>query len=142
MRVIINVDGASAGLQLANARHEALAFFNPVFVIPKTGLSRRFPVIWRHFVLWAHVSMSEDEQQRSPRVRTALSAVLVDSDGGELPVEITDLSSGGFRLRAGETLVVGERVRLRVTRYGDFPAQILWVEGNDAGGRFLEPVLL
>lgn len=86
--------------------------------------------------------MSDREQTRSPRVRTSISAVLVDSDGGELPVEVTDLSSGGFRLRAGEPLVVGEKVRLRVPRYGDFPAQIQWVEDKDAGGRFLEPVVL
>jgi len=86
--------------------------------------------------------MGDREQQRSPRVRTSIAAVLVDSDGGELPVEVIDLSSGGFRVRAGEPLVIGEEVRLRVERYGDFPAQIQWVEGNDAGGRFLTPVTL
>ena len=71
-----------------------------------------------------------------------LAAVLVDSDGGELPVQIIDLSSGGFRLRAGEQLIAGEEVRLRVPRYGDFRAQLQWVEGNEAGGRFLELVVL
>ena len=86
--------------------------------------------------------MSERELPRSPRVQTAFTAVLVDSDGGELEVEVIDLSSGGFRLRAGEPLVVGEKIRLRVPRHGDFPAQIQWVEGNDAGGRFLQPVIL
>jgi PilZ domain len=86
--------------------------------------------------------MVEGRPNRSPRVSTSLAAVLVDSDGGELPVEVTDLSSGGFRLCAGEPLVVGERVRLRVARYGDFPAQIQWIEGNDAGGRFLTPITL
>jgi hypothetical protein len=69
-------------------------------------------------------------------------AVLVDSDGGELPVKIVDLSSGGFRVRAGEPLVVGEQVRLRVERYGDYPAQIQWVKGQEAGGRFLERITL
>lgn len=86
--------------------------------------------------------MSESEHERSPRVRTSIAAVLVDSDGGELPVEVTDLSSGGFRLHTDEPLVVGEFVRLRVPRYGDFPALIKWVEGNEAGGLFLEPVTL
>ena len=75
-------------------------------------------------------------------MRTAIKAVLVDSDGGELAVEVLDLSSGGFRLRAGEPLVIGEQVRLRVPRYGDFPAQIQWVEGHEAGGRFLERMTL
>ncbi len=86
--------------------------------------------------------MSEFENQRRPRVGTSFAAVLVDSDGGELSVEVIDLSSGGFRLRTDETLVVGEKVQLRVERYGEFPAQILWAEGNEAGGRFLEPITL
>jgi hypothetical protein len=86
--------------------------------------------------------MAKREHQRSPRVRTSIAAVLVDSDSGELPVEVTDLSSGGFRLCASEPLVVGEYVRLRVPRYGDFPAMIKWVEGNEAGGLFLQPITL
>lgn len=86
--------------------------------------------------------MSKRGQLRSPRVRTSFEAVLIDSDAGEIPVTITDLSSGGFRLRADEQLMVGEQVRLRVPRYGDFPAKIQWVDGNEAGGRFLEPVAL
>lgn len=68
--------------------------------------------------------------------------MLIDSDGGELPVEVLDLSGGGFRLRAAEPLVTGEQVRLRVPKYGDFPAQIQWVEGCEAGGRFLERMTL
>ena len=86
--------------------------------------------------------MSQSEDKRSPRVRTSIPATLVDSDGGELPVEVLDLSSGGFRLRAGEPLVVGEEVRLRVPKYGDFQAQIHWVAGHEAGGRFLERMTL
>ena len=86
--------------------------------------------------------MSENRETRPPRIQTSFEATLVDSDGGELPVQVIDLSSGGFRLHAGETLVVGEQVRLRVPRYGDYRAQIQWVEGHFAGGRFLEPVIL
>ena len=86
--------------------------------------------------------MGERKVQRSPRVQTSLVAVLVDSDGGELPVEIIDLSSGGFRLRTTEPLIVGEEVQLRVARYGDFQAQVQWVEGYEAGGRFLEHITL
>lgn len=86
--------------------------------------------------------MSDRVQKRPPRVRTSIPAVLVDSDGGEVGVEVVDLSSGGFRLRAGEALVPGERIRLRVPRYGDFPAEIQWAEGHEAGGRFLERITL
>jgi len=81
-------------------------------------------------------------EQRTPRVRTSIPAVLMDSDGGEIPVEVLDLSSGGFRLRSNETLLTGEQVRLRVSRYGDFSAVIQWVRGNEAGGQFLERITL
>jgi hypothetical protein len=86
--------------------------------------------------------MRGTREYRSPRVRTSITAVLVDSDGGEMPVEVADLSSAGFRLHAEEALVVGEKIRLRVPRYGDFPAQIKWVKGHEAGGLFLERVVL
>lgn len=66
---------------------------------------------------------------------------MIDSDGGRLPVEICNISGGGFRLRAEETLVIGETVRLLVGRHGDLPAQILWVAGYEAGGRFLAPAM-
>lgn len=86
--------------------------------------------------------MTGSDRPRPHRVGTSFAAVLVDSDGGELPVQVTDLSSGGFHLHTDETLVAGEKVRLRVDRYGEFPAQIQWVEGHEAGGRFLEPITL
>lgn len=75
---------------------------------------------------------------RPPRVAALHNAMLIDSDGGELPVTITDISAGGFRLRADETLVIGEKVRLRVDKYGEFAAQIRWALGDHAGGAFLE----
>ena len=59
-----------------------------------------------------------------------------------MPVEVVDISSGGFRLRVREPLVVGEQFRLRVSRYGDFKAQIQWVGDGEAGGLFLEPITL
>jgi hypothetical protein len=83
--------------------------------------------------------MSEEGQKRPPRIQTSIEAILVDENGGELPVEVLDLSSGGFRLRASWTLVNGAKVFLRV-RHDEFPAEIIWVDGHEAGGRFLEPV--
>ena len=61
-------------------------------------------------------------------------------DGVEHQVTITDVSSGGFHLSTDETIPIGSRVFLRVARYGDFPAQIRWSFGCEAGGVFLEPV--
>ena len=64
------------------------------------------------------------------------------ADGSEHCVTVTDVSSGGFRLETEDTLPIGEHVHLRVPRYGDFPAQIRWALGSDAGGVFLESVYL
>lgn len=81
-------------------------------------------------------------QDRPNRVDPAIAAVMIDADGGQQPVEIVDLSSSGFRLRVGAELAENSEITLRVGRYGDFPARILWVLGVHAGGRFAEPVLL
>ena len=80
--------------------------------------------------------------RRAPRVEGRFDAVLVDSAAREYHVVIRDLSSTGFRLEGSESFRVGERVALRVSRYGDFPAEIRWALGNEAGGVFLEPVKL
>ena len=77
-----------------------------------------------------------------PRVAVEHDATLVLSDGTEHSVKVTDVSSGGFRLQSSVTLPIGEHVYLRVVRYGDFPAQIRWALGGEAGGVFLEPISL
>ena len=67
-------------------------------------------------------------------------ATLVLTDGSEHAVTITDVSSGGFKLQTEATIPIGSHVFVRVDRYGDFPAQIRWALGKEAGGEFLEPV--
>jgi hypothetical protein len=85
--------------------------------------------------------MNEEGQKRPPRIQTSIEAILVDDKGGELPVEVLDLSSGGFRLRASWTLNIGAKVILKV-RHDEYQAEIIWVDGHDAGGRFSDPVTL
>ncbi len=79
---------------------------------------------------------------RRQRVQVLHDAILVTALGTEHAVTITDVSAGGFRLRRDVTMAIGEHVFLRVERYGDFPAQIRWALGPDAGGVFLEPLSL
>lgn len=72
-------------------------------------------------------------------------AILVTSDGNQLDVVVTDISAGGFRLRAeetlydGENIVVGEPVIVRLERRDDVQAEIVWAQGCEAGCVFLEP---
>jgi len=83
---------------------------------------------------------------RTPRIDARYPAVLIASDGGEMDVTVIDVSSRGFRIEAdqklfiGESVMIGEHVRLRVARCGDLPAEIRWTLGSEAGGIFLEPV--
>ena len=79
---------------------------------------------------------------RRQRIQVSHDATLVTDEGVEHSVVITNVSAGGFRLRSEATLPIGAHVFLRVDRYGDFPAQIRWALGSDAGGVFLEPVSL
>ena len=78
--------------------------------------------------------------KRAPRVELRRKAVLIDSDKAEHEVVVVDVSSAGFRLEVQETPRIGELVTLRVERGAEFPAQIRWALGNEAGGVFLGPV--
>ena len=76
------------------------------------------------------------------------NAVLVTSDGNKLDVVVTDISVGGFRLRAdetfydGENIVIGEPVIVQLERRNDVRAEIVWAQGCEAGCVFLEPTVL
>lgn len=78
--------------------------------------------------------------KRAPRVDVRREVVLINSDGVESPAAILDVSSGGFRLEVSETPRIGEHVTLRVEHGEQFPAQIRWALGSEAGGVFLAPI--
>lgn len=37
---------------------------------------------------------------------------------------------------------MGEEIVLRIEGYDEFPAQVRWALGDEAGGMFLEPIVL
>ena len=78
--------------------------------------------------------------KRAPRIDLRRKAMLVDLKGGETEVIVTDISSGGFRLEVVEAPRIGEHVTLRVEHGEEYPAQIRWALGNEAGGVFLSNV--
>ena len=80
--------------------------------------------------------------KRAPRIEGRHEAMAVDSAGRTYHVTVIDISSGGFRFETNEPFRIGEYVTLRVPRYGDFPTQIIWAVGNEAGGVFLDPIEL
>ena len=80
--------------------------------------------------------------QRAPRVATKYDAALTDADGGKIDVIVTDISREGCRLETDGSLEVGEKIEIKVDRYGSFAAQIQWIAGKQAGVRFLDPLIL
>ena len=80
--------------------------------------------------------------KRAPRGDTRGPASLTDSDGHKVPVVVLDISREGCRLETDGSLKIGEKVELEVPKYGNFPAQIRWALGSEAGAVFLEPVFL
>ena len=80
--------------------------------------------------------------QRAPRVATKYDAALTDADGGKIAVIVTDISREGCRLETDGSLEVGEKVEIKVERYGSYAAQIRWTAGRHAGAMFLDPVIL
>lgn len=80
--------------------------------------------------------------KRAPRIDGEHEALVVDSEGRLYPVKILDISSGGFKLQADETFRIGEYIGIRVSKYGEFSAQIRWALGTEAGGVFLQPIVL
>ena len=79
---------------------------------------------------------------RNPRVAVRYDAVLIEADGCELEVVITDVSRDGFRLESNAQLEVGAEVQIRVGKRAAVAALIRWTRRLEAGGVFLEPVAL
>lgn len=78
--------------------------------------------------------------KRNPRVEVRHKGVLIDSEGVESDVIVTDISAEGCRLQTDGTPLIGEEVHLRVGRMGDYPGQIRWALGDEAGMVFTGPV--
>ena len=86
--------------------------------------------------------LDDGQIKRASRQKIFHDAMLVDSAGRQYAVTVLNISGSGFRAQSDETLPIGEYVALRLPSYGDFQAQIRWSVGNEAGGMFLNPVVL
>ena len=86
------------------------------------------------------MARARGQTKRAPRIDLRRLAVLVDADGRACPVTILDVSSGGFRVETAEAPRVGDLVTLKVEHGDEYPAQIRWALGSEAGGIFLSAV--
>jgi hypothetical protein len=79
------------------------------------------------------------EIKRAARIDVESPGLLIDSEGVETEVTVVDLSAGGCRVLTDGTPIIGEHVHLRVGRVSDYPAQVRWALGNEAGLQFTGP---
>ena len=75
--------------------------------------------------------------KRAPRIKLSEIAALELSDGRTIGVVVSDVSAAGFRVAVSEPIEVGVKVKLIMRRYDPVPAEIRWVDGNEAGAVFL-----
>jgi hypothetical protein len=80
--------------------------------------------------------------KREPRIALRCEAVLVEEDGCQLDVVVTDVSRDGFRLESESVLEVGSKVLLQVAKLSPVHGLIRWTRGHEAGGIFMEPAAL
>jgi hypothetical protein len=73
---------------------------------------------------------------RNDRRQVDLAAVVHRGEGGPLSVIVKDLTEEGCRLSAGETLRIGEHIKIEIPRLGFLDAQIRWAFDGEAGALF------
>jgi hypothetical protein len=79
---------------------------------------------------------------RERRVSLNCGAILTEDDGFTVDVTIVDVSKDGFRLRSVTELEIGSRVMLQMHNVAAVRGEIRWSCGHEAGGIFLDPVVL
>lgn len=78
--------------------------------------------------------------KRAPRIMTQFDGSIIDGEGRDIPVVVTDISKAGFRFTTSGEVRIGDSVTLHMPRIGGVKVQIRWALGGEAGGIFLEPV--
>jgi hypothetical protein len=80
--------------------------------------------------------------RRERRVTLNCEAILTEADGFTVDVTIVDVSKDGFRLRSLTELEQGSKVTLQMRNVAAVRGEISWICGHEAGGIFLDPVVL
>ena len=78
----------------------------------------------------------KDELRRHPRF-SVLWTGRIDVSSEWVDCAILNISADGAMLRLFQTIDLPGKFSVSVDRYGVFPAELAWREGNSAGVRFL-----
>lgn len=82
------------------------------------------------------------ERRREPKVTLNCEAVVVEPDGCSTDVILVDVSQHGFRLRSAAEFEVDSEVILQLPRVPAVRGMIRWICGHEAGGVFLDPIVI
>jgi hypothetical protein len=73
---------------------------------------------------------------RNDRDEVSICGTAVLGDGRSVGVHLTDLSMEGCRVVSTETLLIGQRLDLRVEGFDPGPVSVRWALNDTAGLRF------
>jgi hypothetical protein len=75
---------------------------------------------------------------RKDRNPVAVHAMVLRSDGEQVSVKLTNISSEGCCLESDENFRIGEHVSIALPRMGDVRAQVRWALPGAAGTKFTD----
>lgn len=82
------------------------------------------------------------QRGRESRVTLNCEAVVVEPDGCSTEVVLIDVSQHGFRLRSAAEFEVDSEVILQLPKVPAVRGMIRWICGHEAGGVFLDPIVI
>jgi hypothetical protein len=82
------------------------------------------------------------DRGRERRVTLNCEAVVVEPDGCSTDVILIDMTQHGFRLRSRDELEVGAEILLQMPQVPAVRGIIHWMSGHEAGGVFLDPIVV
>ena len=82
------------------------------------------------------------DRGRERRVTLNCAAVVVEPDGCSTDVTLIDMTQHGFRLRSRNELEVGAEILLQMPQVPAVRGMIHWMSGHEAGGVFLDPIVI
>ena len=82
------------------------------------------------------------DRGRERRVTLNCEAVVVEPDGCSTDVILIDMTQHGFRLRSQDELEVGAEILLQMPQVPAVRGMIHWMSGHEAGGVFLDPIVV
>ena len=80
---------------------------------------------------------SNPRERRDHTWRSVLMSGKLMADGRETECVVCNISLAGAQIRVKAALDYGQRLNLRIDRFGIFPAEVVWVDGENIGLRFL-----